>query len=214
MTGRTDFYTAGTRALPAAQPVALTVAGLSLRRSLIRENWSGEDAQAPLIDVGFALRKGEILGVYGLLGAGRTELMEALAGLRPIAEGRIEVRGRAVRSGSVRRAIKAGIVLLPEDRQRDGLFPHLSIRENIAMASTRGIFLGRTGEEARVRKLAEDLHIGASNLELPVTTLSGGNQQKVLLARCLLCSPTVLLLDEPTRGVDVGAKALVRKSVV
>jgi erythritol transport system ATP-binding protein len=202
MTGRADFYSAGTRALPAAQPVALTVSGLSLRRA-----WSGEDAQAPLVDVGFALRVGEILGVYGLLGAGRTELMEALAGLRPIAEGSIEVRGRAVRSGGVRRAIEAGILLLPEDRQRDGLFPHLSIRENIAMASMRGVFLGRAREEARVRKLAEDLHIAARNLELPVTTLSGGNQQKVLLARCLLCSPSVLLLDEPTRGVDVGAKA-------
>jgi erythritol transport system ATP-binding protein len=202
MTGRADFYAAGTRALPAAQPVALSVAGLSLPGSC-----GGEDAQAPLIDVSFALREGEILGVYGLLGAGRTELVEALAGLRPIAEGRIEVQGRAVRAGSVRRAIKAGIVLLPEDRQRDGLFPDLSIRENIAMASTRGAFLRRAGEQARVRKLAVDLHIGASNLELPVSTLSGGNQQKVLLARCLLCAPTVLLLDEPTRGVDVGAKA-------
>jgi erythritol transport system ATP-binding protein len=203
MTGRADFYSAGTHALPAAQPMALSVAGLSLRRGTCR----GDDAQAPLHQVSFTLREGEILGVYGLLGAGRTELMEALAGLRPIAEGRIEVRGHAVWSGSVRRAIEAGIVLLPEDRQRDGLFPHLSIRENIAMASMRGVFLGRAREEARVRKLAEDLHIGASNLEKPVTTLSGGNQQKVLLARCLLCSPSVLLLDEPTRGVDVGAKA-------
>jgi erythritol transport system ATP-binding protein len=107
----------------------------------------------------------------------------------------------------VRHAIKAGIVLLPEDRQRDGLFPDLSILKNIAMASTSGVFLRRAHEQARVRKLAEELHIAASNLELPVTTLSGGNQQKVLLARCLLCSPSVLLLDEPTRGVDVGAKA-------
>jgi erythritol transport system ATP-binding protein len=202
MTGRADFYTAGMHALPATRPVALSVTGLSLRGS-----FRGEDAQALLHDVRFTLRQGEILGVYGLLGAGRTELLEALAGLRPIAEGRIEVNGRTVRAGSVPRAIKAGIVLLPEDRQRDGLFPDLSIRENMAMASTTGVFLRRTRDEGRARKLAEDLHIPANNLELPVTTLSGGNQQKVLLARCLLCSPSVLLLDEPTRGVDVGAKA-------
>jgi erythritol transport system ATP-binding protein len=202
MTGRADFYTAGTRTLPAAQPVAISVAGLSLPGSC-----GGEDARAALHQVSFTVRQGEILGMYGLLGAGRTELVEALAGVRPIAEGRIEVRGHAARPGSVRSVIKAGIVLLPEDRQRDGLFAHLSIRENIAMASTRGVFLRRAREEARVRKLADDLQIATGNLELPVTTLSGGNQQKVLLARCLLCSPTVLLLDEPTRGVDVGAKA-------
>ena len=202
MTGRADFYTGGMHAPPATRTAALSVTALSLRGSC-----SCEDAQASLHDINFTLRQGEIVGVYGLLGAGRTELLEALAGLRPIAGGRIEVNGRAVRAGSVPRAIKAGIVLLPEDRQRDGLFPDLSIRENIAMASTRGVFLLRVREESRVRKLAEELHIAANNLELPVTTLSGGNQQKVLLARCLLCSPSVLLLDEPTRGVDVGAKA-------
>jgi erythritol transport system ATP-binding protein len=202
MTGRADFYTAGAHALPTAQPVALSVAELSLRGS-----YGGEDAQAPLNQVSFTLRRGEILGVYGLLGAGRTELVEALAGLRPINEGRIEVRGDPVRAGSVRHSIKAGVVLLPEDRQRDGLFPDLSILDNIAMASTGSVILRRTREQARVRKLAEDLQIAASNLELPVITLSGGGQQKVLLARCLMCSPSILLLDEPTRGVDVGAKA-------
>jgi erythritol transport system ATP-binding protein len=96
---------------------------------------------------------------------------------------------------------------MPEDRQRDGLFPDLSIRENVVIAAVRRSFLSRAAETARVRELATNLHIAANDLELPVTTLSGGNQQKMLLARCLLCSPAVLLMDEPTRGVDVGAKA-------
>jgi erythritol transport system ATP-binding protein len=157
--------------------------------------------------VSFSVREGEILGVYGLLGAGRSELMEALAGLRPIASGAVAIRGQKLRTGSVRDALRAGMVLMPEDRQRDGLFPELSIRENVVMAAKTGLILSRAEETKRVRKLAADLRIAAKDVELPVTTLSGGNQQKVLLARCLMCSPSVLLMDEPTRGVDVGAKA-------
>ncbi len=180
----------------------LTVNGLTLPGSV-----GDEAAQAPVHDVSFSVGEGEILGVYGLLGAGRTELVEALAGLRPIASGVVAVRGRKIRTGSVHEALKAGIVLMPEDRQRDGLFPELTIRENVVMAAKAGLILSRNEETRRVRKLAAELHIAAKDLELPVTTLSGGNQQKVLLARCLMCSPSVLLMDEPTRGVDVGAKA-------
>jgi erythritol transport system ATP-binding protein len=155
----------------------------------------------------FTLREGEILGVYGLLGAGRTEMVEALAGFRSMLSGEIMLRGRKLHIANVGSAVRAGIVLVPEDRQRDGLIPELSIRENIALAATHGPFLSRAREMVRVRELVRDLNIAARNLELPVTALSGGNQQKVLLARCLMRSPSVLLLDEPTRGVDVGAKA-------
>ncbi|MGB7267586.1 MAG: ATP-binding cassette domain-containing protein, partial [Terracidiphilus sp.] len=88
-----------------------------------------------------------------------------------------------------------------------GLFPDLSIRENVVMAAARRFFVSRDEETKRVRQLVSELHIAASDIELPVTTLSGGNQQKVLLARCLMCSPAVLLMDEPTRGVDVNAKS-------
>jgi len=202
MSGRADFYSADAREITAARPNVLSVKELSLRGSV-----GDEAAQAPLHNVSFSLREGEILGVYGLLGAGRTELVEALAGVRPIASGEIALRGQTVRIDSVKSAMQAGIVLMPEDRQRDGLFPDLSIRENVIISAIRGLFLSRAGETARVRQLVADLHIAATNLELPVTTLSGGNQQKVLLSRCLLCSPAVLLMDEPTRGVDVGAKA-------
>ena len=202
MSGRADFYDTKVRTTPSTESVALSVNDLSLRRSV-----GDEAAQTALKHVSFSLRKGEIVGVYGLLGAGRTELVEALAGFRQIASGSVEIQGKKVRIDSVRSAIKAGIVLLPEDRQRDGLFPDLSIRENVVMAATRGIFLSRAKEIARARELAAELRIAASDLELPVTTLSGGNQQKALLARCLMCAPAVLLLDEPTRGVDVGAKA-------
>jgi erythritol transport system ATP-binding protein len=180
----------------------LTVRGLTLPGSV-----GDEAAQAPVHDVSFSVGEGEILGVYGLLGAGRTELVEALAGLRPIASGVVAVRGQKVRNGSVRDALRSGMVLMPEDRQRDGLFPELSIRENVVMAAETGHILSRAEESKRVRKLAAELQIVAKDIELPVTTLSGGNQQKVLLARCLMCSPSVLLMDEPTRGVDVGAKA-------
>jgi erythritol transport system ATP-binding protein len=202
MSGRAELERAHTSAVVSARPTMLAVTDLSLARSV-----ADEAAQAPLHHVSFSLREGEILGIYGLLGAGRTELVEALAGLRRIASGSIALRGRKVRIDSARSALKAGIVLMPEDRQRDGLFPDLSIRENIVMGSARGIFLSRAGEVKRVRGLIADLHIAASDMELPVTTLSGGSQQKILLARSLMHAPGVLLMDEPTRGVDVGAKA-------
>lgn len=178
----------------------LTVRGLSVRGAT-----RDEAAQSPLVDVSFSLHRGEILGVYGLLGSGRTELLEALAGARQL-HGVVLLNGRQISIAKVGDALDAGIVLVPEDRQRDGLFPDLSIRENIALGAEHTLFLSRTEETARVSALVKELNLKACDLELPVTSLSGGNQQKVLLARCLLRSPKVLLLDEPTRGVDVGAK--------
>lgn len=157
--------------------------------------------------ISFTLRQGEILGIYGVLGAGRTELMEALAGCCRLTSGSISLHGRPIRIQSVEDAMRAGIVLVPEDRQRDGLISELSIRENVALAASSGIFLSRRQETVAVRRLADQLNIPTRNLELPVSTLSGGNAQKVLIARCLMRKPVVLLLDEPTRGVDVGAKA-------
>jgi len=179
---------------------------LRVRKLSLPASGTDEAAQAPLHGVSFALRRGEILGVYGLLGAGRTELLEALAGSRQISSGEIQLAGQPFYAQTVVDAVKAGIVLVPEDRQRDGLIPEMSIRENIALTSAGGFFLSRTKETARASELAKDLNIAAGSLELPVTALSGGNQQKVLIARCLMHSPSILLLDEPTRGVDAAAK--------
>ena len=114
--------------------------------------------------------------------------------------------GRTSTSPAYRTRAWQGIALVPEDRQKDGLIPDMSIRENIAIGSLHGMFISRKEQLARVRALVDELGIVARNLELPVTALSGGNQQKVLIARCLMRNPSLLLLDEPTRGVDVGAK--------
>lgn len=202
MSGRREVSNFDARAPLADAPTLCEVKGLSLAPS-----GSDEAAQAPLHDVSFTLRLGEVLGIYGLLGAGRTELLESLAGARPLLAGQIVFDRERLRIASVADAVKAGIVLVPEDRQRDGLIPEMSIRENVALASVKGMFLSRTRETARVRELANELNIATKDLELPVTALSGGNQQKVLIARCLMRSPRLLLLDEPTRGVDAGAKA-------
>ena len=200
MSGRPDL--ADTTVRPPRSPnKSLTVRDLSLPPSS-----GSEAAQAALHDISFDLHHGEILGIYGLLGAGRTELLETLAGSRLATSGGLTSPRLQALPRTVAQAMSAGIVLVPEDRQRDGLIPELSIRENVALAAASGPFLSRSQETARVRQLAIDLNIAARDLELPVTALSGGNQQKVLLARCLMRSPTILLLDEPTRGVDAGAK--------
>jgi erythritol transport system ATP-binding protein len=182
--------------------VVLSLEGLSLPASC------GEDEfQASLTSVSFALRRGEILGIYGLLGSGRTELLECLAGKRRVLDGKIFVKGVRARLSSVADAVKHGILLVPEDRQRDGLFPELSVRENIVLGTRNKPLLNFKEETLSTRQMVSELNIAANDLELPVASLSGGNQQKVLIARCLLRSPVVLLLDEPTRGVDVGAKS-------
>jgi erythritol transport system ATP-binding protein len=163
------------------------------------------------------VRTGEIVGIYGLLGAGRTEFLEAVAGLRRIDAGELRLSGKSISVRSVADALAAGIALVPEDRQRDGIVPELSIRENISLSSlgsfARGGWTHRSAEVERVQEVAKQVHIATSNLELPVTALSGGNQQKVILARCLMRRPKVLLLDEPTRGIDIGAKGEIYRAL-
>jgi len=201
MSGRPEESSHSNRSVARDNEVVLEVRGLTLMPSV-----GAEDAQAPVHEVDLSLRRGEILGIYGLLGAGRTELLEAIAGNRVPESGEIKVNGKRVLKGSVSAAIRSGLVLVPEDRQRNGLIPDLSIRENIALVSSNGPVVSRQKERERVRSLVNDLHIAANDLELPVVALSGGNQQKVLLARCLMREPAVLMLDEPTRGVDVSSK--------
>jgi erythritol transport system ATP-binding protein len=159
----------------------------------------------------FELRAGEILGLYGLMGAGRTELMEVLAGVRPEARGEIRLDGRRLEAAAVAERIERGIVLVPEDRKTDGLVPSLSVAHNMVLASLRRYLtrfvLSRRRERAAVDGMIRDLSIRVAGPNAPITSLSGGNQQKVIVAKGLLTLPKVLMLDEPTRGIDVGAKA-------
>ncbi|GIJ46437.1 sugar ABC transporter ATP-binding protein [Virgisporangium aliadipatigenens] len=177
---------------------------------------TGLRSRHKLHGVDVAVRPGEVVGLGGLLGAGRTETVRAIAGALPLDEGTVEVAGRPVR-GSTGAAVKAGIAALPEDRKAEGIVPGLSVRENIALAvlprmSRAGIVSEKRIDEI-VTRFMERLRIKAAGPDQPVGELSGGNQQKVLLARLLATSPKVLLLDEPTRGIDVGAKAEVQSLV-
>lgn len=161
--------------------------------------------------VSFELHAGEILGFYGLMGAGRSDLVDTLAGARPEAAGRIWLQGQEVKSASVAERISQGFVLVPEDRQRDGLVPTLSVAHNMLLASLskylNRFFLVGKKEQTAVENMVHDLRVRVASVQQPITSLSGGNQQKVVVAKCLLTAPKVLMLDEPTRGIDVGAKS-------
>ena len=201
MSGRREDSSKASQRTIADPKIVLEARDLTVVRSV-----GDEDAQVPIHGVDLSVRRGEIVGIYGLLGAGRTELLEAIAGNRMLESGQVYVDGKRVPTGSVSDAIRSGIVLVPEDRQRDGLIPDLSVRENIALVPSNTPIISRQKERECVRSLVRELRIAAKDLELPVIALSGGNQQKVLLARCLMREPVVLMLDEPTRGVDAGAK--------
>jgi ribose transport system ATP-binding protein len=161
-------------------------------------------------EVSFKLHKGEILGIAGLMGSGRTELLQALAGAARIDGGRMIVRGASIVPTSPKQAIQAGIALMPEDRKKQGLILGMSVKHNIWFASLKKIFrygFLRRGQEKQVaRKMVDELGIRVDSVEKPVAFLSGGNQQKVVFAKWLLANTDILLLDEPTRGIDVGAK--------
>ena len=186
---------------PAAQDrgghPALRLRGVSVPRSV-----SGVDLE---------VEPGEIVGLAGLIGAGRSELLELVFGLHRPSEGTVEIDGSQVTFGNPRQAIAGGVAFVPADRKLQGLVHGMSVRENLVMASTSR--LARLRRPAKRRELPvvheafEGMRIRASSSRVPVATLSGGNQQKVVLGKWLATSPRVLMLDEPTRGVDVGAKS-------
>ncbi|HLP67164.1 MAG TPA: sugar ABC transporter ATP-binding protein [Rhizobium sp.] len=161
--------------------------------------------------VDLALRAGEILGLAGLVGAGRSELARAIFGVDAAEAGTVEVQGKAVPPGSVIEAIKAGICLVPEDRKSEGLFLDFSVAENIAapslVAMSRYGLVDRDAEFSLAEDARREFSIKAPRLDRPAGELSGGNQQKVVLAKWLATRPKVIILDEPTRGIDVGSKA-------
>lgn len=168
-------------------------------------------------DVTLAVRRGEVLGLAGLVGSGRTELAEILFGLRPADSGTIRIDGEPVRITSPSDAIGRGIAYVPEDRRRHGVVLDMSVAANTTLASLRGVaprgLIDRGAERALAATYMDRLQIKASSVDAAVATLSGGNQQKVALARWLATKPSVLILDEPTQGVDVGAKAQIHRLI-
>ena len=163
-----------------------------------------------LHDISFKLHKGEILGFVGLVGAGRTEIVRAIYGADP-AEGTVTVLGRKLTARSPQKSIRNGLGLIPEDRKGQSILRLMSVKTNIIMASIGkaercGILSGKRMAEA-VRTYFDRMNIRPKNPEMPIANLSGGNQQKAVVARSLLANSSVLIFDEPTRGIDVGAKS-------
>ena len=157
-----------------------------------------------------AVRRGEIVGLYGLMGAGRTEMVETMFLARERKKGDILLEGRPVRGDSPYQALKAGIAFLPSERKLDGLVLHHSVRNNVSMASIDKIkgkvFLDLREEAVKVNEWVRKLRVKTPSLNVPAESLSGGNQQKVVLSKWMMTEPKVLILNEPTRGIDVGAK--------
>jgi ribose transport system ATP-binding protein len=167
-----------------------------------------EGGDAP---ISLQLRGGEVVGMAGLVGAGRTELAEALFGIRTVFDGEVLLDGQPLRVRHPDQAIRAGLLLVPEDRRLHGLLLEASIRANFTLPNLDQISilrLLRPGAEGKLsRRMSERLHVKAANLSSPAGLLSGGNQQKIVLGKWLARQPRVLILDEPTRGVDVGARS-------
>jgi ribose transport system ATP-binding protein len=184
--------------LPAGSTVRLSVKDLRTRRY-------------PAKSVSFDLNEGEILGMAGLVGAGRSEVAQAIFGVDPPLGGSVTLLGKQLQIRSAHDAIDAGIYLAPEDRKRSGIITAQPIRENVSLPAlfryTNFGLISRARESAAAEKACASLHVKAPDVEFIVGNLSGGNQQKVVLAKWLNLSPKVLICDEPTRGIDVGAKA-------
>ncbi len=161
-------------------------------------------------DVSFHVRAGEIVGFAGLVGAGRTEIVRAVCGFDPITSGTVEVAGETLKPVTIANAIQKGLVMASEDRRKYGIVGTRSIKENIALPNLKMLsksgFVEKNKEKAAVQTYFDRLRIKAGSQNVPTYTLSGGNQQKVVLAKWLMAKPKVLILDEPTRGIDVGAK--------
>jgi erythritol transport system ATP-binding protein len=188
------------------------------------EAFRAEDICLPRVTGGYevdhvslSVRKGEILGLYGLMGAGRSEFLDCVMGRRQHATGRIFVEERVVEERDVSGRIRRGLALIPEDRQREGLVSILSVASNLTMASLHkflsGFHIVGSRERGAVSRAIRDMTIKVADPAQQVTSLSGGNQQKVVIGKALMTGPKVLLMDEPSRGIDVGAKAEVFRTM-
>ncbi|MGV3161026.1 sugar ABC transporter ATP-binding protein [Corynebacterium sp. 32222D000AT] len=166
--------------------------------------------QGSFSDVSFDVHAGEVVGLAGLVGAGRTEIIRAIAGADKVDSGEVRVAGKKLKLGDIAAAIRAGIGHVPEDRKSQALILDATIGENLGLATlnktSKAGLADRRGQKARAREVAEKLRIRMADIDQPIRDLSGGNQQKAVFGRWVLAGSRVLLLDEPTRGVDVGAK--------
>jgi inositol transport system ATP-binding protein len=184
--------------------------------SLTRRGNTQDQNATVLANVSFEARRGEILGIAGLVGAGRTEMSRAVFGADPFDSGRIIIDNREINIRSPRDAIRHGLGLVPEDRKQQALFLALAVRVNLSMAAHErikrwGVFIDEAAERAMVEEYRKKLNIRMASQEQLIASLSGGNQQKVTLARWLALRPKVLIVDEPTRGIDIGAKVEVHQ---
>jgi ABC-type sugar transport system ATPase subunit len=171
-----------------------------------------------VLEVDFDLRQGEILGVAGLIGAGRTEMARMIIGADRKSRGQVFIDGKLVHIKSPRDAVRAGIAYLPEDRKRQALVLPMSVRENLTLSIhslvlRMGLFISRAKENAVTDSYVTQLDIKIADREQVINNLSGGNQQKVVIAKWLATKPRILILDEPTRGIDVAAKAEVHRMI-
>lgn len=191
--------------------VALEVCGLSLEKEV-------QNRTLKLENISFTLHRGEVLGIYGLMGAGRTEIVETIFGLHgDKAQGLLRIQGREFLPANPREAMDAGIALIPEDRKRDGLVLGMDIKQNVTLASLEELVrfgsIRRAEEAKEAERYREELAIKSHSSAQLTGELSGGNQQKVVLAKMLRTNPQVLLLDEPTRGIDINAKNEIYKLI-
>jgi ribose transport system ATP-binding protein len=195
------------------KPMQKSFTGITTKELLKVENISlkQKGKANKLRNISLTVNSGEILGIFGLMGAGRTELLETIFGLHPESSaGSIFIEDRKVNIHKPSDAIKAGIVLLPEDRKKDGLVLGMEVKKNISLPALRHVetmgFLDYKKESALAKKYIQQLGIKTSSEKQLAKNLSGGNQQKIVLAKWLERNPKILLLDEPTRGIDVNAK--------
>jgi inositol transport system ATP-binding protein len=168
-------------------------------------------------DISFDLREGEILGFAGLVGSGRTEIMQSIFGYLPVKSGEVKVNGEELPLGNPSRSMKRGIMYLPEERKTHGILPQLSVKDNVSVTLLKKIstggFVHNSREQSYTDKVIDDFNVSLTSSRVKILNLSGGNQQKVLIGRTVLTEPRIMLLDEPTRGVDVKTKFEIYRTI-
>ncbi len=200
-----------------SEPLAIELPSTGVSSSATRLEVTGLSRNGDFADISLSVRGGEVVGLAGLVGAGRSEVVNAIFGATDYDHGSVLVDGQPLDKSSIAASIRRGLALAPEDRQHEGLILPMSVAENLSLTVLRslsrfGLICGKAEREL-VTRLANDLRVRAARLTMPAESLSGGNQQKLVLGKWLATQPRILILDEPTRGVDVGAKAEIHRRI-